>query len=871
MTTDDIRSRFLSFFKSKGHTVVASDSLVPKDDPTVLFTTAGMQQFKPQFLGRDLTYTRAATCQKCLRTDDLDVVGKTDFHHTFFEMLGNFSFGDYFKKDAIAWGWEFLTKDLKLPKEKLWVSVYKDDQEAYGIWFNDIKVPAERIVKLGDKSNFWPSNARLNGPNGPCGPCSEIFYDYGVNPDCPKGKDCDPDCSCGRFSEVWNLVFTQFNRKDGGVLEPLPAKNIDTGMGLERLAAVVQGKKSNYETDNFVAILNVIRNTFAYTGVNLTESEYHIVADHMRAIVFGIADGVVPSNEHRGYVIRKLIVSVTDLAIRASIKKPIVHTFVDVVVDVMRQAYPELIAKAPEVKVLIQRAEEAYFRIRTTRVPEFEKIVKSIMERQADTNHKNGQIGIEAFSFKDTHGLALSTIWSVVEKYVKNNNDILKIKNTYETLMKGQQERSRSSNKMTGKVFSDFDFKLDVAKTKFLGYEQENSSARILKFFIDDEEAEQVYEGDRIKIILDQTTFYAESGGQVSDTGDIYNRLGALIKIDDVQKINDIFIHSGIVKVGEFSIGDTVETQIDKARRVSIMRNHTATHLLQAALREVLGSHIKQQGSLVEQGRLRFDFTHPGGVRPEEIQKIESRINAFIKNADKVTTEVLSLEEAKKKGALAFFAEKYGQTVRVISIGNYSKEFCGGTHVSSTAQIEDFKIISEGSVAQGIRRIEAVTGKDAVGDVLKQRQQEEAIRQESLRLRKLEKEKGDERLESLKDNLDNLVKDAEQIKGIKIITQCFGDITVPILRTFSDLLKQKAKSAIVVLGAQFETDATLLVSATDDVVAKGFRANELINQIAPLIGGSGGGRPNMAQAGGKSPDNLEYALAKAKEIVKASI
>ena len=373
MTTDEIRKKFLNFFKSQGHSIIASDSLVPKDDPTVLFTTAGMQQFKPQFLGHIDGFTKAATCQKCLRTDDLDVVGKTDFHHTFFEMLGNFSFGDYFKKDAIHWAWEFLTGELKLPKEKLWVSVYQEDTEAYAIWANEIKIPTGRIVKLGDKSNFWPSNARLNGPNGPCGPCSEIFYDYGVNPNCPKGKDCDPDCSCGRFSEVWNLVFTQFNRKDGGILEPLPAKNIDTGMGLERLAAVVQGKKSNYETDNFAAILKVIKDTFAANGAKATESEFRIIADHMRAVTIGIADGVMPSNEGRGYVMRKLIVDMSDLTIRAGMEKPVIYTFVDIVIERLKDPYPELSGKANEIKEIVKRIEEGFIKVRREKVPELKE------------------------------------------------------------------------------------------------------------------------------------------------------------------------------------------------------------------------------------------------------------------------------------------------------------------------------------------------------------------------------------------------------------------------------------------------------------------------------------------------------------------
>jgi alanyl-tRNA synthetase len=439
MTTNEIRSKFLAFFKSKNHTIIASDSLVPKDNPTVLFTTAGMQQFKPQFLGRIDGFTRASTAQKCLRTDDLDVVGKTDFHHTFFEMLGNFSFGDYFKKEAITWAWEFLTGEMKLPKEKLWVSVYKDDEEAYGYWANDIKIPLDRIVRLGDKSNFWPSNARLNGPNGPCGPCSEIFYDYGVNPNCPNGAKCDPDCSCGRFSEVWNLVFTQYNRKDGGVLEPLPAKNIDTGMGLERLAAVVQGKKSNYQTDNFEAILGVIKAAFKANNANLTESEFRIIADHMRAVTIGIADGVVPSNEGRGYVMRKLIVVMTDLSIRAGISKPIIHTFVDIVVERMKEAYPDLVSKAAEIRDAIKRIEEAYNKVYKQRVPELE-------EKLREAKNDAEKIGDIAFLFGDTYGVSSSTIMSSAKALGIPQNILDAAFKRFESKMEEQKNRSRASS-----------------------------------------------------------------------------------------------------------------------------------------------------------------------------------------------------------------------------------------------------------------------------------------------------------------------------------------------------------------------------------------------------------------------------------------
>ncbi|MDO8674887.1 MAG: alanine--tRNA ligase [Candidatus Omnitrophota bacterium] len=856
MTTDQIRTKFLDFFKSKGHTVVASDSLVPKDDPTVLFTTAGMQQFKPQFLGRNLTYTRAATCQKCLRTDDLDVVGKTDFHHTFFEMLGNFSFGDYFKKDAIHWAWEFLTKEMKLPKEKLWVSVYQEDAEAYDIWFKEVKVPVNRIIKLGDKTNFWPSEAKEKGPNGPCGPCSEIFYDYGVNPNCSKGKDCDPECSCGRFSEVWNLVFTQFNRREGGILDPLPSKNIDTGMGLERLAAVVQGKKSNYETDIFAPVLKEIKAKVK----GIPEQDARIIADHMRAVVFGISDGVVPSNEGRGYVVRKLIVDMTDLAVRGGAQKPIIHTFVDIVVERMGQPYPELSGKANEIRILVQRIEDAFIKVRKEKLPALRKEFRDWMGLAfASVEERIEKLGQIIFLYRDTYGLTLTTILKEAKnsEFELNDRDLSDAVKIYEAKMEKQKSRSRAGSKMTGDVFADTGLKLDVPKTEFLGYSVLETKATVLQV---------LGEGSRVKVILDRTPFYAESGGQVGDTG-VLRSSDAIVKIIDTHKMNDVHIHEGILEQGALKEGDQVMAQVDSPRRQAIMRNHTATHLLQAALREVLGTHIKQQGSLVATDRLRFDFAHPGAVKPQEIQKIENRINRFIQNADQVMTEVLPLEEAKQKGALAFFAEKYGDVVRVISIGDYSREFCGGTHLSSTAQVESIKITGEGSVAQGVRRVEAVTGKAAVEEFLAQQRVRDNAQEQSERARQLERKRQNERFETVKLSVDDIIRGAQKVHGASVVTYCLQDADIGSLRKLSDLLKQKLSSGVFILGARTDKDASLIVTVTDDLVQKGIRANDIVGRVAPLFGGTGGGRPQMAQAGSKEPQQLEAALARAKDMV----
>ncbi len=854
MTTNQIRTKFLEFFKSKGHSIIASDSVVPKDDPTVLFTTAGMQQFKPQFLGRIDGYTRAATSQKCLRTDDLDKIGKTPCHHTFFEMLGNFSFGDYFKKEAIAWAWEFLTKEMKLSGDKLWVSVYEEDQEAYDEWVK-MGFPKEKIVRLGDKDNFWPAEAKKNGPNGPCGPCTEIFFDYGVNPNC-KSQKCDPSCSCGRFTEVWNLVFTQFNRKDGGILEPLPGKNIDTGMGLERLASVVQGVKSNYETDNFAVILKVIKDTFAANNAKLTESEFRIVADHIRAITFGISDGVIPSNEGRGYVMRKLIVDITDLAIRAGVEKPIIHTFVDVIVDVHKEPYPELIGKASDVKDAIKRIEESFIKVRRERIPELKEKLTA----------KGVDLGSLFFLYRDTHGLTLSTICEVAKESGVSQHTIDEAIKSYEVKMEEQKERSRAGSKMTGERFADKDVELNVPKTQFVGYEVTKAQVKVLKIIEGAKEAAVASKGQKVLVILDRTPFYAESGGQVGDTGFLSSPQGKL-RVLDTQKTNDIFIHSCEVLEGQTATGDMLEAEVDEARRQAIKRNHTATHMLQSALRETLGSHIKQQGSLVEEGRLRFDFAHPSGIKPEQMQKIESRLSEFIKKADPVSVEVLPIEEAKKKGALAFFAEKYGATVRVVSIGDYSREFCGGTHLASTSEVEAIKIVSEGSVAQGIRRIEALTGKAVVSEFLNKKNEEEQARLQIQKQKEQDKQQAAANFQKIASSADDLIKNTATVKGTNVLIQCLDNVDIGSLRKLSDILRKKLASGVFVLGGKSQEDASLVVSVSDDLVARGIKANDIVGRIAPLFGASGGGKPQLAQAGSKEPQKIESALSQAKDLV----
>ena len=883
MTGHEIRTQFLEFFKSKGHKIVASDSLVPKDDPTVLFTTAGMQQFKPQFMGHLTGFTRAASSQKCLRTDDLPEIGVTDFHHTFFEMLGNFSFGDYFKREAITWGWEFLTDVLKIPAGRLWVSVHKDDEEAYNVWLKEIKLPADRIVKLGDKSNFWPSNARLNGPNGPCGPCSEIFYDWGVNPNC-KNSDCNPDCSCGRFCEVWNLVFTQYNRKDGGVLEPLPSKNIDTGMGLERLTAVMQGKHNNYDSDLFAPITAAITKAVVAEGKMLSLKETRIVADHIRAVTFGIADGVIPSNEGRGYVMRRLIVDMTNILIQAGIIKPLVHTFVQSVVNVMKGPYPELVGREKDVTETVLRAEEGVIKLNREKTP---ALVKELQELKIHMGEKGriDVLGALMFRYHDTDGLPLSLIQAKVSD-VFSENIMISAAIHMGKLMEEQKKRSRAGSKMQGDVFlnGDVDVK-GLPKTEFLGYDKLSSDATVVKFFVNGSPASEAKEGDTVAVILDKTPFYAEQGGQVADFGMITGKNG-FFEIKDVQKISDVYIHKGQVIKGVVRAGESVKAAIDGERRLAIMRNHTATHLLQSALRQVLGEHVKQQGSAVDAERLRFDFTHPKALTPEESGRVEDLVNSFIRRSDALQKKAMTIEEAKKSGALAFFAEKYGETVRVVSIAEYSKEFCGGTHLDSTGQIGLFKITSESAVAQGIRRIEAVTGTGALeylkarerllekaAAVLKAPVDELASRVEvqARRVKDLEKEVANLNFYVIKESLSKEIESAEKVNSITFFCRRYPDIDVETLRRVSDLIMQICPTAVTLLASTTADDVAVIVSLSADLVKKGLSAGDIVKKIAPLFGGSGGGRPNLAQAGGKDPAKFLAVFDKAKALVKESI
>ncbi|MDD4899466.1 MAG: alanine--tRNA ligase [Candidatus Omnitrophica bacterium] len=852
MTADVLREKFLQFFKSKKHKIVESDSLVPKDDPTVLFTPAGMNQFKKQFLGQITGFTRAATSQRCLRTDDLDKVGKTTGHHTFFEMLGNFSFGDYFKKEAITWAWEFLTGELKISPEKLWVSVYKDDDEAYGIWKDEVGVAQERIVKLGDKDNFWPAEAKEKGPNGPCGPCSEIFYDFGKDVGC-REKICDPSCSCGRFVEIWNLVFTQFNRKEGGQLEPLPKKNIDTGMGLERLAAVMQGAKNNFETELFQPIIKAIEQE---ASRSIQAANAYAVADHLRAICFSIYDGVIPSNEERGYVIRKLIRK-SSLHIKSmGIKKLFLYKLVPILAEIMQKPYPELKERQENIAQIILEEERAFLANLDNSEPLFESKFQNLK-----TNSDPDAAGKIAFQLYDTYGIPAELTFDWLSKH-----KIEVSKDAFERAMDEQKQRSKAGSAMKGDVFSLKGLKLDVKETKFLGYKTTLSKAKILKIFQDGKEVKKIKQGDSAEIVLDQTPFYAESGGQVADIGELVKGKN-IFQVLDTQKNGKVTIHLGKVTKGGFKKADSLNAQVDRERRLSIARNHTATHLLQAALRKVLGPHVQQQGSLVAAEKLRFDFTHFKGLNQEELERIEEEVYQSVIENYSLSTKILTLAQAKKTGALAFFAEKYEGKVRVVSVGEVSRELCGGTHLAATGNIGLFKILHEGSVASGVRRIEAVTGKYAYQLIKEEKEkQQEELEKAFGHQRELEKQLGSQKLGQAKNSLNDLLEKIENINGLKVIAQVLPDLDMGLLRKSVDLIKEKSDNTIIALGSIQSAKALLVVAVTADLCAKGIDATKIIVEAAKPIGGSGGGRKDFAQAGGTQPENFEQAFAIIKKI-----
>ncbi|MCX5821778.1 MAG: alanine--tRNA ligase [Deltaproteobacteria bacterium] len=878
MTGSEIRESFLKYFEGKGHMRVASSSLVPKDDPTLLFTNSGMVQFKNCFLGlEDRGYRRAATSQKSVRAggkhNDLENVGVTARHHTFFEMLGNFSFGDYFKKEAIAWAWEYLTVTMGLPKEKLWVTIFTDDDEAFRIWHNGMGVPTERIVRMGEKSNFW-----MMGETGPCGPCSEILFDQGEGTGCGK-PTCDVHCECDRHLEIWNLVFTQFDRDTSGKLTPLPKPNIDTGMGLERLAAVVQRVTSNYESDLFTGIIRFIEKISGRTYKRSGEDDISIrvIADHSRAVTFLVGDGVLPSNEGRGYVLRRILRRAARHGKLLGMDRPFLNEVCGVVIDEMKGAYPDLVDKAAFIRKVVESEEQRF-------IETLDAGLRILQEEVTALKAAGGEVipGEIVFKLYDTFGFPTDLTADIVRK------DRLSLDmEGFEKAMDAQREKARESWKGSGQeAISEVYHHLSVegVATEFVGYGHHGQGimSLVTALLKNGQPVEEIGEGDEAEVIVAETPFYGEIGGQVGDTGVIMSGDGAVFNVTDTKRPLDTLIaHVGRLTGGRLRKGDTVGLQVFDEERRATEANHSGTHLLQAALKQVLGEHVKQSGSLVNAERLRFDFTHFSRIEEEELARIESEANRMIRANVPVETVVMPLAEAVKTGATAVFDEKYGETVRVVGMVGFSSELCGGTHVAKTGDIGFLKIVHESSVAAGVRRIEAVTGKTAVAHVRRLEDElrktagllkigllETADRTEKLlrRERELERE-----IEALKGKLaakdsGDLMGRVRQIHGVAVLATVVEASDVKTLRDFGDKLRDRLRSGIILLGSRADGKAMLLCLVTKDLTDR-YHAGKIIQSIAPLVGGSGGGRPDMAQAGGPKPELLERALEKLPDLL----
>jgi alanyl-tRNA synthetase len=855
MKSADIRQAFLEYFKKHGHTVVASSSLVPANDPTLLFTNAGMVQFKDVFLGKDARdYVRAASSQRCVRAggkhNDLDNVGYTARHHTFFEMLGNFSFGDYFKREAINFAWNFLTQELKLPKEKLWVTVYKDDKEAESIWLNEIGADAKRFSRLGDSSNFWSM-----GDTGPCGPCTEIFYDHGE--DIAGGPPGSPDEDGDRYIEIWNLVFMQYDRASDGTLTPLPKPSVDTGMGIERIAAVMQGVHSNYEIDLFQSLIRA-----AVTVLNCKDAHHaslKVIADHIRSCSFLIADGVVPSNEGRGYVLRRIIRRAVRHGNSLGATEPFFYKLVKALALEMGDAYPELKKSQAHIEKILLGEEQ-----------QFAKTIDQGMKilEQAIADLKGTKIsGETVFKLYDTYGFPADLTADVARERKLTIDEA-----GFEREMQVQRERARGASNFEMQQTKSLQLE---GKTDFVGYDTCEKQSRIVALYKKGESVGSVSSGDDVLVVLDHSPFYGESGGQVGDTGVLISNNGR-INIRDTKKENNHHLHYGAVVSGSFAVGDNLTAQVDEARRAATVLNHSATHLLHAALRNVLGDHVAQKGSLVAPDRLRFDFSHFEAITPEQLKLIEKSVNDQIRINTDVHVAVMDMDAAKQQGAMALFGEKYGKEVRVLSMGDgFSVELCGGTHAKRTGDIGLFKIISEAGIAAGVRRIEAVTGQaalawvDELDNTLKDVARlfktsrdhvQDKIQQLMERNRGLEKE-----LEQIKSKMassagDDLINQAQDINGVKVLAAMLEGVDPKSLRDMVDQLKNKLHTAAVVLATISDGKVSLVAGVTSDTMQK-VKAGELANMVASQVGGKGGGRPDMAQAGGTNPDALPTALA----------
>jgi alanyl-tRNA synthetase len=865
MKAAEIRSTFLKFFEAKGHTIVASSPVVPGDDPTLLFTNAGMNQFKDVFLGFDKRpYSRATTSQKCIRAggkhNDLENVGYTARHHTFFEMLGNFSFGDYFKKDAIAYAWELLTEVYQLPKEKLWVTVYAEDDEAYEIWNKSVGVPAERIVRIGDNKggryasdNFW-----MMGDTGPCGPCTEIFYDHG--PEIAGGPPGSPDEDGDRYIEIWNNVFMQFNRDEAGVMHKLPKPSVDTGMGLERLTAVLQHVHSNYEIDTFVNLLAAAKAQVDAAGGGDCDKDspsLKVIADHIRACTFTVVDGVIPGNAGRGYVLRRITRRAIRHGYKLGARKPFFHLLVAALAKEMGDAYPELRQGEKRVTDVLKQEEEGFFRTIANGMDILEKALASGV-KQID--------GDTAFKLHDTYGFPVDLTADVCRERGVTVDEA-----RFNELLEEQRKRARDAGKF--KVAAGLEY--SGADTQFHGYDElAREGARVTAIYVDGTAATSATAGDDAVIVLDHTPFYAESGGQVGDTGELRNATSRVIVEDTIKVQAAVFGHHGRVVEGTVKVGDVLSARVDAERRAKTVRNHSSTHLMHKALREVLGDHVQQKGSLVNAERTRFDFAHNAPMTAEQIAKVEALVNAEILANAATNARVMPIDEAQKSGAMMLFGEKYGDEVRVLDIGS-SRELCGGTHVQRTGDIGLFKVVAEGGVAAGVRRIEAITGDNALSylqslegtvsqlaSTLKSAPAEVPARLTQVldQVRALEKE-----LAALKGKLassqgDDLLASAVDVKGIKVLAAMLEGADAKALRDTMDKLKDKLKTAAIVLATVEGGKVQIAAGVTNDSIGK-VKAGELVNFVAQQVGGKGGGKPDMAMAGGTDPSKLAAALA----------
>jgi alanyl-tRNA synthetase len=865
MKSSEIRSKFLHYFEGKGHAIVSSSPLVPGNDPTLLFTNSGMVQFKDVFLGQDKRpYTRATTSQRCVRAggkhNDLENVGYTARHHTFFEMLGNFSFGDYFKRDAISYAWELLTKVYGLDPERMWTTVYKDDDEAYDLWTKMIGVPAERCIRIGDKPGGGSDNFWQMADTGPCGPCTEVFYDHG--PGIPGGPPGSPEADGDRYIEIWNLVFMQYNRDEAGVLHPLPKPSVDTGMGLERIAAVLQGVHSNYEIDLFQSLIRAAaRETHTK---DLASNSLKVIADHIRACSFLITDGVIPGNEGRGYVLRRIIRRAIRHGYKLGQTDPFFHRLVEDLAQAMGEAYPELVQAKERVRQILLQEEQRF----AETLDHGMKVLEGALTREDKMLD-----GETVFQLYDTFGFPVDLTADIArERGVRVDYA------GFEAAMERQRERARAASRFS--MSSGVTYSGQI--TEFHGYDTLTLEATVVALYHEGAQTQEVVTGDAAIVVLDRTPFYAESGGQVGDRGELAGVNGTFA-VEDTQKIQaDVFGHKGRVKAGRLKVGDKVMCAVDALARSRAAWNHSATHLMHAALRKVLGSHVQQKGSLVDPERTRFDFAHHAPMTAQEIAQVEDLVNHEIRRNADVSARVMKYDEAVKAGAMALFGEKYGDEVRVIGMGEFSTELCGGTHVRRTGDIGFFKIVAETGIAAGVRRIEAVTADGAAAWV---RQQEQRVAEAAAAL-KASPQEMNAKIQQMIDNVRALEKElarlkakvaasqgadladqAVDVKGARVLAATLESADAKSLRETIDKLKAKLKSAIIVLGSTEGEKVTLIAGVTSDLTAK-VKAGEVVGHVAQQIGGKGGGRPDMAQGGGTQPDKLPSALGSVRSWVE---